>query len=340
MKKSIFILALVLVLVFSFAFSISSFAYDNTVTLSEDYSTLYLNGKTYSKANTEAVNLNVYADGKVFTSDFGIEDDSYVNFQERLNLQLTDSQKAELTKAYISMLGESKLFADVELSFKDGTTIWYSYVRDDVKDDFNQIKNGKNNEYVIKFETYSDHGDILKTVPKKNLLTSDMEMVLFDYCEQYSVAITSEKYGYSVDMGCILIDTDYIDDKNSYYYYFDFAETGITSIYDLYETNNYTKLSVHKITDEETIAIIEEGLDEYYNSDFGYIYNEEFTEPVAKIFFTLVFAIFPLAIAVLTIILAVKSKKGLYKKLLIATSGLSLASLAVFIYIAFTLFNK
>ena len=33
-------------------------------------------------------------------------------------------------------------------------------------------------------------------------------------------------------------------------------------------------------------------------------------------------------------------KKGLYKKLLLATSGLSLASLAVFVYIAFTLFNK
>ena len=338
MKKSILILTLVLA--FSFAFGVSSFAYDTTVTLSEDYSTLYLNGKTYSKANTEAVDLEVYADDKVFTADFGVEEDSYINYQERLNLELTDAQKAELTKAYVSTLGESKLFAEVELDFKDGTTIWHSYVRDDIKDDFNKIKNGDTDKYVINFETYSDNGDILKTVSKKNLLTGDMENVSYFECDEFSVIITSEKYDYSVNIGCIYVETDYINDDNDSYYYFDFSDSGITSVYDLYETNNITKIKAHKITDEETIAIIEEGLDEYYNSDFGYLYNDDFTEPVAKIFFIVVFAIFPLAIAAITLILAIKSKKSLYKKLLFTTSGLSLASLVVFVYIAFTLFNK
>ena len=338
MKKSILILAFVFA--FSFAFSVSSFAYDNTVTLAEDYSTLYLNGKTYSKANTESVDLEIYADDKIFTADFGVEVDTYINYQEKLNLELSDSQKAELTSAYVSTLGKSKLFAEVGLDFKDGTTIWYSYVRDDIKADFNKIKNGDINEYVIKFETFSDHGDILKTVSKNTLLTGNIEMISYDHCEQYNVVITSEKYSYSVDVGCIYVDVDYLNDNNDAYYYFDFSESGITSIYDLYEINNITKIKAHKITDEETIAIIEEGLDEYYNSDFGYLYNEDFTEPVAKIFFSLVFAVFPLAVAVTTLVLASKSKKGLYKKLLLATSGLSFASLVVFIYIAFILFNK
>ncbi len=339
MKKSI--LMLVLVLAFSFAFSVSSFAYDTTVTLSEDYSTLYLNGKTYSKANTEAVDLEVYADGQAYTADIGVEEnvDFNVNYREKLSLELTDTQKAELTKAYVTTLGEAKLFADVELYFKDGTTIWHSYVRDDVKDDFNKIKNGDTDEYVINFDTYSDNGGISKKVSKEKLLTGDMGKVYYFDSEEFDVVINSEKYGYSVIMGCIFIDVDYTNNENSYYY-FDFSETGIITSYDLYEFDNITTITAHKITDEETIAIIEEGLDEYYNSDFGYLYNDDFTEPVAKIFFIVVFAIFPLAVAVTTLVLALKSKKSLYKKLLFTTSGLSLATLAVFVYIAFTLFNK
>ena len=79
---------------------------------------------------------------------------------------------------------------------------------------------------------------------------------------------------------------------------------------------------------------------EIFECSIGYLFNDELTETVAKIFFTLIFAILPLAIAVTSLILAIKSKKGLYKKLLLVTSGLSLASVATFIYIAFTLFNK
>lgn len=332
MKKSILILSLVLA--FSFAFSVSSFAsYDNIADLSEDYTTLYINGDSYSRANTDCVNLDVYAEGQIFTSGFASENNPSTHYIESIKIELTDSQKTELTKAYVRTLGEAQLFAIVELYYEDGTTIWYSYVRDDVKKDFDKINNSKAQEYVISFYDYMDEEDILKNVSKNNLLTGNKETIPYYEYQEYDVIVHSEKYDYSVYKGYI-----YTDDKS--YYYFDFEENGLTSYYDLYEVNNITEIEAHKITDEETIAIIEEGLQEYYDGDYGYLYNEEFTEPVAKIFFTLVFAIFPLAIAVLTIILAVKSKRGLYKKLLLATSGLSLASLAVFVYIAFTLFNK
>ncbi len=337
MKKSILILALVLAL--SFAFSVSSLAYyDNIADLSDDYSTLYINGDSYSRANTDCVNLDVYAEGVIFTSGFGSEGNYTTHYIENIKIELTDSQKSELTKAYVRTMGEAQLFAIAELYYEDGTTIWYSYVRDDVKDDFNEIKNSDTNEYVIKFETYSDEGDILKKVSPEMLLTGNkVEITFFEY-QEFGVFEYSNKFDYSVFKGCVYANTE-----KDLYYYLDFDETGITDpyeLYDLYDYNGITRIYAHKITDEETITIIKEGLQEYYDSDYGYIYNEEFTEPVAKMFFILVFAIFPLAIAVTTLVLATKSKKGLYKKLLFATSGLSLASLAVFVYIAFTLFNK
>ena len=337
MKKSILILALVLA--FSFAFSVSSFAYDNTVTFSDDYNILYFNGKSYSRANTDVVNDDEYIEGTLYTSDFVTDTVIPLNYYGDLKIQLTDSQKSELTKVYVTVDGDSQLFASAELNYEDGKTIWYSYVRDDVKDDFDKIRNDKTWEYAISFYDYSSEEDIIKKVSSKNLMTDDFESIYYYEYMEFDVIVYSEKYDYSVYKGCI-----YSDDKS--YYYFDFAENGINNPFDLYDIYDFcdmygiSQIKAHKITDEETIAIIEDGLQEYYDNDYGYLYNESFTEPVAKIFFSLVFAIFPLAVAVTTLVLALKSKKGLYKKLLLATSGLSLASLAVFVYIAFTLFNK
>ena len=78
MKKSILILTLILA--FSFIFSVTVFASDNTVTLSDDYSVLYFNGELYSRANTDAVSLDIYADGFVYVSNFVCEEPDYVNY--------------------------------------------------------------------------------------------------------------------------------------------------------------------------------------------------------------------------------------------------------------------
>lgn len=332
MKKSIFIVTLVLV--FSFVFSISSLAnYDNIAEISDDYSTLYLNGESYSRADIDSVNLDVYAEGEIFTSGFGSENNYTTYYIENIKIELTDSQKAELTKAYVRTMGEAQLFATAELYYKDGTTIWYSFVRDDVKEDFDKIKNNKAQEYVISFYDYMNDEDILKSVSKKNLLTGKMAPIPYYEYQEFDVVVYSEKYDYSVYKGFI-----YANDNS--YYYFDFEENGLTNNYDLYNMNNITEIEVHKITDEETIAILEEGLQEYYDDDYGYLFNDKLTDTVAKIFFTFAFAIVPLAVFVITLILSIKSKKALYKKLLLATSVLSLATIGTFIYLAFLLFNK
>ena len=337
MKKSILILALVLA--FSFVLGYSSLAYDNTLTLSEDYSTLYFNGKSYSKANTtDIVNNYGYIEGCFFTADFETDAELPINYEDGIKIQLTDSQKSELTKVYATVDGDANLFASAELYFEDGTTISYSYIRDDIKDDYEKIKNSDTSEYDIIFDAYIDEGNISKTVSKQNLLTGNKtEISFYEYLE-FDVIVSSKKYNYSVTKGCIFINND----KNLYYY-FDFSEYGLTDYYhlfDMYEFYNVTRIEAHRITDKETIDIIEEGLREYYDGDYGYLFNEEFTEPVAKIFFILIFAIFPLSIVITTLVIAIKAKKGVYKKLLLATSGLSLATLATFIYIAFILFNK
>ena len=333
MKKSILILTLILA--FSFVFSVSCFGADDAaVTLSDDYSVLYLDGDPYSRANTDAVNLDVYAGGSVFISNIASEEPyfSYNEYEVNLNIELSDSQKEELTKIYVRSNGEEQLFVTAELYFKDGSTIWYSYVRDDVKEDFKKVTEGKPDEFVVEYRTYSDQGDILKTVSRDSLLTGDKEKIDFYEYNDFDVAAFSDSFNYSVYKGLV-----YIGENE--YYYFDFEENGITNSYDLYELN-VLEIEAHRITDEEAIAIIEEGLQEYYDDDYGYLFNDELTDIVSKIFFSLVFAAVPVVTAVITFILAIKSKKALYKKLLLATSGLSLSSLATFIYLAFTLFNK
>ena len=339
MKKSILILSLVLT--FSFILGVSSLAYDNTLTLSEDYSTLYFNGKSYSKADTadteNSINNSGYIEGRFYVANFVQEAQSPVIYEDGIKIQLTDSQKSELTKVYATVGGDD-LFASAELNFKDGKTIWYSYVRDDIKDDYEKTKNSDAAEYKINFDAYIDEGNILKTVSKQNLLTGNKtEVSIYEYLE-FDVIVSSSKYNYSVTKGCI-----YVNDEKNLYYYIDFSETGVTDKYDLYdmcEFYNVTRIEAHRITDEKTIALIEEGIQEYYDGDYGYLFNEEFTEPVAKIFFILVFALFPLAIAVTTLVIAIKSKKSLYKKLLLITSAISVAEIITFIYIAFTLFNN
>ncbi len=333
MKKSILILTLILT--FSFIFSVTVFASDNTVTLSDDYCDLYYNGELYSRANTDSVNLDIYADGFVYVSNFVYEEPdyvNYVNYVEKLNIELSESQKEELARVYVRSIGEEQLFITAELNFKDGSIIWYSYVRDDVKSDFEKVSQGQVNEFVVDYITYSDQNDIVKTVSKENLLTGNKKKINYLEYNEFDVTVFSENFNYSIYKGVVFIG-------ENEYYYFDFDENGIKDIFVLYELN-ITELEAHKITDEETIAKLEEGLQEYYDADYGYLYNDELTEVVSKLFFTIVFAIFPVIIAVITFIFAVKSKKLLYKKLLFTTSGLSLATLSIFVYLAFILLNK
>ena len=80
------------------------------------------------------------------------------------------------------------------------------------------------------------------------------------------------------------------------------------------------------MTDPALLQQIEEARAKYYEDDYGIFFNDDFTDIVSKVFITLLFAIVPFAILVLTLILGIKAK-GIYKKLYFTTCILAAAEL-------------
>ena len=107
----------------------------------------------------------------------------------------------------------------------------------------------------------------------------------------------------------------------------------------MYSFGDDDEIEVVRLTDEKLLGEIKICEEKYYDYEYGYLENDKFTDTVSKIFFIIVFAIAPAVVFVVSLILAIKSKKSLYKKLLFATCGISVAEIVTFIYIAFTLFN-
>ena len=107
----------------------------------------------------------------------------------------------------------------------------------------------------------------------------------------------------------------------------------------MYSFGDDDEIEVVRLTDEKLLGEIKICEEKYYDYEYGYLENDKFTDTVSKIFFIIIFAIAPAIVCVVTFILALKSKKALYKKLLFATCAISVAEIITFIYIAFTLFN-
>lgn len=333
-----FFTLIIAILIFSLTLCVPAFAAGRKViTLSEDYKEMYFNGDTYTRVDASMLtytssdsdidyNYDTYEDD-IYTYDVK---NGYNNYASVYKTKLTKTQYKEVKTVDVIDINHDETIFLIMISFYDGSDLSIDFIREDLVEEYYRVINGETKEYYVDFRW-----------PEGNIFTADKEKFFIgkktsvDYWENtldISVYADSTTGSFDAEIGVILK----FEEKFCFY---NFADSDIKSTEDFWLYDDL-ELDVIELTDEELLTQLKEAEQKYLDDNYGYLFNEEFTEPVAKIFFTLVFAIFPLAIAVVTFILTTKSKKGLYKKLLFTTSALSLASLATFIYIAFTLFNK
>lgn len=334
MKK--YFALIITVVILSLTLFVPAFAANKKVIkLSDDYKEMYFGGNTYTRIDASMLH---YGDDYEAIVDY-YEDDGY--YDDALTITagddsfyttvLTEEQHKEVKMVEILSTNQNETIFLIRIDFYDGAELFIDFIREDMIDEYNNVRNGETDEYYIDFRYPEGNSVYLK---KEIYFAGDKTKVDFwDYDYEFNVYASSPSGSFDVEIGVVFkIESDY--------YFGSYIESGTNSYDEWFDYSSDKKVDAIKITNEEALEAIKIAEEMYLDDEFGFLFNDELTESVAKIFFTLVFAIFPLAIAVLTIILAVKSKKGLYKKLLLATSGLSLASLAVFVYIAFTLFNK
>ena len=336
MKK--YFALIITIVILSLSLLVPSLAADKKVIrLSEDYKKLYFSGNTYTRVDASMLKFNQSASEVVDTYDETV-DDVYIydaetapaDYNSIYKTKLTEAQHKEVKSVEIYNTNHDETLFFIEIDFFDGSILYVDFIREDLVDEYLKVINGETEEYYVDF-----------TWPEGNIITADREkfyigkekLVCFWECTlDVTVYADSTTGSFDSEIGTILK----FDGK---YCFFSFVNSSIKSTDELWEYKDL-KIEVIELSDEELLAQLNEGEQKYLDDDYGYLFDDELQETVARIFFVIAFALIPLAIFVLTLILGIKAKKGVYKKLLLVTSGLSLASLAVFVYIAFTLFNK
>lgn len=345
MKK--YLVLIISVIILSLSLSIPSFAANKRViTLSDDYEYMYYDGSTYSRADTSMLKFTTL-DTYMSSSEENYSEEAYasdeikdipvntvtefVDYGSYYTVKLTDTQREEVKAVEITNSSYDETLFFVTVYFKDGSELYIDFIREALIDEYNKLINGNADEYYIDF-LWPDNNTI--SAKKDKFFTGSKTTInAWDYEYDYPVYASTPTENFDAEIGIIL-------KLEGSYYFYSFIESNIKSSLDFYNMPENQKIKVIKLSDTDIIEKIKIGEEKRQEDNFGYLYNDELKEAVAKIFFVLVFAVIPAVVFISSLILAVKSKKLLYKKLLFATCGISVAEIITFIYIAFTLFNK
>ncbi len=322
---------LIAILILSSVLTLPCFASDNFVTFSEDLQHLYYEGYTYSRVDTSFIDYSYGEDGYYSYYDFYDEEaekkyhDKFVN---DIDIKLSDKQKKEITHLSIEATEKNSLIC-TEIYFADGVTMFVDFMRDDLKAKYDAYRRGEVNEYTINF-MWPEGNSI--SVSKEEFYSDNKVPINFAEVETYDVIVDSGASDFDIFVGVLI-------SQNDKYYYFNYIENGVLQPSDI-EIYDIKNKFAYEITNPELIKQIKTCEEKYFEDGLGYVYNDELTESVSKIFYILLFVLIPAIIFTVSLIFALKSKKPLYKKLLFAICGISVAVIVVFIYIVFMLFNK
>lgn len=342
MKK--YISVFIMLIALSFALCVpASASTEKVVTLSEDYKELYFLGSTYVRVDTSMLDFMDYEQYIIDSYEENVDNEEYVeesiagvysytasiNYDNFYTIKLTDKQHEEvkMVEVYNSNHDETLFF--ITIYFYDGSELNIDFIREDLVDEYNKLINGETDNYTIDFVWPDDNK--ISVDNEKFYIGNKTKIDAWEYDGEYYVYADSSIDSFNAEIGLIF-------SKDKTYYLYSFIDSDIKSTDEFWEFGD-TEIEVIELTDKELIEKIKIGEEKYLEDDYGYLYNDELTEAVSKIFFVLVFALVPAVVFVASLILAIKSKKALYKKLLFATCGISVAVIVTFIYIAFTLFN-
>ena len=273
------------------------------ITFSEDYKTLYVDKEKYVTFSGEYIYTEVLAE-----------------LENKINL--TDAQKSEVSVIDLTA-SEKGALIDAIIEFNDGTEMYISYIKSSCLSEYKKLLNSDTATYKIEFE-YPENNTVISSRDKlfgEKYTIKNTETSIVNY---FYVYIDAKDQNFTVTPGVVI-------DYNDEFYYYDFIESNSTPAdMDIYNAN---KLTVHKITDPETVANLQKALDRYYSEDLGFFVDDNFSEKVAKIFTIIIFSVVPFAALIAFVIFAIKSK-GIYRKLYIITSSLLAGELVIFAIIA------
>ena len=265
----------------------------SSITISDDYKTLSCGKYTYRRFSSDELNLDVYYD-----------------IENELVLSNAQEKEVDVVDLYSD---ENGIMISADIYFKDGANLYVYYLREDYIKEFASLTY-ENAEKLYIYFTADIVTETTKELLKGEKTTVDISLLILD--DWFDVSIKAETLDLSKRVGSLIL----LEDE---YYYIDFNDFKIDS-----SDFNVTTYSgdAYKVTDPALIQELEENYNLYYAEDYGFFFNDNFTQTVSKIFITLVFAIIPFAIFVLTLIFTIRSKNK-YKKFHLTACILSAAEL-------------
>lgn len=335
MKKIRYIIITTFILSLCLAFT--SFAAEKpTVTFSEDFKTMYFDDYTYYQRDLNgfesAIDIEYICypeehyeyDAEIGQDVLVSVENNYIDEGNPVYAEYKLSATQEKTVKSIDIAGDD-IIVYITVYYKDGTSLTVDLLREDYIDDYEALKEGKSDNYLIEYGWPEDN---YVKVTKDNLIENEATEIKLDYYLydfQY-IYITSEDEVLTYTPG-------YMYTIENEYYYLDFEENDIHGVdyeffYSVEESGITVKL--HKITDEKVLENIKIAEEKYYDDDLGFIYDDELASNISYVFLIIIFGVIPGIIFVVTFVFAIIKKKT-YRRLLFTASFFTLAEIIVFI---------
>lgn len=287
---------------------------------SDRYENFYADGEQYTRINAKIVEMDL---DYYWIVEDKYNDDYYLGTS--IYIELSNQQKQEIKTVNLKS-NKDRTIVEATLTYYDDAEMQIVYLKDDYLNEYNNIVSGNTDTLTVDFSYPYDN----KVVAQRNQLVG--ETVTFTRNQlakwniDFDVIAQNSDGSISVVAGKILV-------INEEFYYINFNETGLTEN-DLYNhIGEFANKPVHKIADADLIEELNNAMVDYYEDDYGVLYDDNATESISIVFFVFVFAVIPLAILVFFLIKVIKGK-GIYKKLYFAVVAICLAEIVVFSILA------
>lgn len=317
MKKILNIILCALVAFSLFTVSVSAIeavplgGASGTATFNEDYTRLTYKGENYS-----------LIDG----NDIGYGD-AYDDEDAAISINLTEEQMKTVAELDLTPITNG-LVIEAEYRLNTGVEMSITYLNDKYMDKFQSALTREEDKVGIDF-MYPE-GNYFETTLTKLKETKTTKRIDYSMGESFTVQVELDeklKNNVYVVLGEIIL----VDDA---YYYLDYMDAGMNNVDGIYTyfEDGARECTVYQISDPDTVWNLENCYN-LYNEDMGIINDEEITQAFASGLATIVFAVLPLVVLVLSVIFAIRFKEK-YRKLFIALGAVAIAEIIVFAIIS------
>ena len=308
MKKKLLALIIAVLLTIPCCITASAWVVPDDITLNEGYQSLVCDGVNYMRFDSS---LTEWEEGRsIGTGLCDLDEVDHVNYD------------VSVTEAIIT----------AEINLTDGSSIKASYISEKYAAEHTKLAQDTS-EYTVCF--YYLYDEYIK-VSHDQLFDEKTTVWITPYAHYPSaeVNVYGSDDSFYIRKGLLYL----IQDE---YYYIDFRELGIKNP-DTFFAGSPDGLPAYKITDPELLSQFDGKLSNHdYNEDYNWDYTEDDTEfidifdndltnGIAKVLLSIAFAVIPLAVFILFLILSIRAKAPAYKKLFRAICIIAAIVLVIF----------